>query len=303
MEKIDVVYILGHGSVWNNNELRFSLRSVQKNLKNYRKIFIIGENPEWLKGVTHVACEDPFTNNTDGNIITKVLKACEQQGLSDNFLFMNDDYLVMNPVDATKIPAYHKGDMATFDAAYFEKNFWRGKLYRTFNLLKKKGFSTWHFDGHVPIIMNKKLFPEIMSKFDYAKDIGYCMKSLYANVAYDKHSELDSTVKKMLSRPYTIKDMEELFTTCTFVSIKDSGLTLDFKKWIFSKFPAVSKFEKDTQETKQLEILHWFKESSIEMGVELYNKYGKNNNVKQYFSKHVRDLTLRKIESHLHKLI
>lgn len=302
MEKVDLVYPLGKGSSWNNNELRFSLRSVQKNLKNVRKVFIIGEKPEWLKNVTHIQCYDIFPNNADGNIITKVLAACKNEGLSDNFLFMNDDYIVMNPVDASKIPAYHKGDMAEFEQQYFEKNYWRGRLYRTMKILKKRGFPTFHFDGHIPIIMNKKLFPQIIAQFNYQDDIGYCMKSLYANVAYKEYQPVDG-VKKVLSRPYIIKDLERIYSPFIFISVKDDGLTLDFKKWIFGKFPDMSKYEKDTQDTKQLEVLHWFHNRNIDEAVEIYLKYGKNRNVKKYFLKHTSSLTLRIIEKHLHKLI
>ncbi len=47
IEKIDLVYILGKGSKWSDNEIRFSLRSIEKYF-DYRKIFIIGEKPESL---------------------------------------------------------------------------------------------------------------------------------------------------------------------------------------------------------------------------------------------------------------
>jgi hypothetical protein len=302
MSKIDLVYPLGKGSVWNDNELRFSLRSVQQNMKNVGKIFIVGECPNWLKNVVHIPCVDVFKNNSDGNIITKVLEACKHEGLSDDFLFMNDDYLIMNPVDATKIPAYHKGDMATFDQEYWDKSFWRGRLLRTYKILKKMGHHTFHFDGHLPIIINKKLFPEIISQFNYHDNIGYCMKSIYANVAYKVFQQLNGE-KKVLSRSYTVKDLELLFTSCTFVSVKDDGLTLNFKKWIFGKFPDVSKFEKDNQNTKQLEVLHWFNNRDTQEGIELYLKYGKSKNVKDYFLKHSVTLNLRMIEKHLHKLI
>jgi hypothetical protein len=301
--KIDLVYILGTGSIWNNNELRFSLRSVAKNMKNVGKVIIVGEKPAWLKGVIHIACQDSFDNNTDANIITKVLKACELESLTDDFLFMNDDYLVMNAVDALSVPAYHKGDMETFPKEYFEAGFWRTKLHRTFSLLKKKGFTTFHFDGHVPMIINKKLFPEIIKKFEYSNGIGYCMKSLYANVAYTEHKLLTKDVKRVIFRPYTVEDLESIFTVPTFASVNDQGLTIDFKKWIFGKFPDYCKYEKNDVDTRNLEVLHWFHNRNIDDAVDLYSKYGKSRNVANFFIKHKKDLTIRKIEQHLHKLI
>lgn len=41
---MDVCYVLGIGSLYDNLELRLSLRSLEKNAKNLESIFIIGEN-------------------------------------------------------------------------------------------------------------------------------------------------------------------------------------------------------------------------------------------------------------------
>ena len=40
LSKIDVVYVLGTGSKWHNNEIRFSLRALEKNLRDYRHIYV-----------------------------------------------------------------------------------------------------------------------------------------------------------------------------------------------------------------------------------------------------------------------
>jgi hypothetical protein len=89
MENIDVVYVLGTGSKWKNNELRFSLRAIEKNLTGYRDIYVIGENPGFLQNVIHIPYPDELPGNADGNIARKVLRACREKKLSDNFLFIN----------------------------------------------------------------------------------------------------------------------------------------------------------------------------------------------------------------------
>jgi hypothetical protein len=67
MKPIDIVYVLGTGSNWSDNEIRFSLRSVFKNLTNIGQIFIVGEKPAGLKGFIHIDHPDEFpSTNADG---------------------------------------------------------------------------------------------------------------------------------------------------------------------------------------------------------------------------------------------
>ena len=53
---MDIVIPLGTGSRWQNNELRFALRSIEKYLTGYDKIFIIGECPSYLQNIIHIPC-------------------------------------------------------------------------------------------------------------------------------------------------------------------------------------------------------------------------------------------------------
>ena len=41
---MDVVYILGKGSVWKDNEIRYSLRSIEKHLTGFDRVFIVGQS-------------------------------------------------------------------------------------------------------------------------------------------------------------------------------------------------------------------------------------------------------------------
>ena len=128
---MDVVYVIGKGSNWRDNELRFSLRSITKNGSGIRNIFIVGERPDYIKNIIHIPASDIFDPavNADGNIITKILTACGDKRLSENFLFINDDHLVLKPVNIADVPAFHKGSMDTFPDEYWNLNHWRKSLH------------------------------------------------------------------------------------------------------------------------------------------------------------------------------
>ena len=100
-KSMDVVYVIGKGSNWRDNELRFSLINISKNGSGIRNVFIVGERPDYLKNIIHIPASDIFDPavNADGNIITKVLAACWDKRLGENFLFINHDHLVLKPVN------------------------------------------------------------------------------------------------------------------------------------------------------------------------------------------------------------
>ncbi|MCA1759908.1 MAG: hypothetical protein LC658_09080, partial [Bacteroidales bacterium] len=178
IEKVDLVYVVGTGSQWKDNELRFSLRSVSKNLSNVGKIFIVGHCPEFLENVIYIPAADIFNPsvNADGNMTHKLLLACNDKRLSDNFLFMNDDFIINQQVSAPHIPWMHKEDMATQPGSYWKTQFYRHRLKRTFDVLKERNLPTIQYDYHAPMLMNKTLFAETMSNFNYASDTGYTFR-------------------------------------------------------------------------------------------------------------------------------
>jgi hypothetical protein len=304
MGAIDVVYVLGTGSKWKNNEIRFSLRSLDRNLQEFRKIWIVGEKPEFIKGISHIPYPDELVNNADGNIIRKILRVCQEKTLTENFLFINDDHLVLKPIIASEIQPFHKGDLQGFTKEFYNLNFWRGRLFRTRNILLQKGLSTLHFDCHCPIVINKKRFPEVMGMFDYERNIGYTMKSMYGNVVHPD-APLMKGEKVTLFRPYTIKDLVIRTSNSLFASFNDDGLTPMLKEWLLNTFPEPSRFEKEISMDPSFEIIGWLQsdEKNYEEGKRLYDRYGKAKKAKKYFSKGESDARYLKLEHKLKELL
>lgn len=102
---MDVVYVLGNGSIANNEELRYSIRSIYKNMIDLRNIYIIGEKVDFLKDVIFVECKDTEERGWK-NVYKKTLLACNIPELSEEFLFMNDDFFVLEPFDGSCWPYY-----------------------------------------------------------------------------------------------------------------------------------------------------------------------------------------------------
>lgn len=308
MEKaIDVVYVLGTGSRWDNNEIRFSLRSLEKNLKNMGRVFVVGECPNFLQNVIHIPANDEFNPNVnaDGNIILKVLTACKDERLSEDFLFINDDHLVLKSMDANEVPPIHKGNMQKFPEEYWRLNYWRGRLKRTMETLVDLNLPCYHFDCHTPILFNKTAFPEVMTNFDFKDGIGLTMKSLYGNLMYAGKGvrvKLKGQ-KRTVFHNYTLHQLDERLAVCDFMSFNDQGLNRSLKRWLFRNFPQPSTFEKDDISDRIIDIARWFEgDRDYQEGVALFKKYMKGVNLIRLFEEGETPGLRRKLEYKFERL-
>lgn len=242
----DLVYVVGTGSKWADNELRFSLRSVAKNLTGYGKVWIIGECPCFVQGVEHryYPDNDLSGNNNDANMIDKILFACQQE-ISEEFIFMNDDFFILKPMHVEDIPVMHKGDMTEKPQQFWRiTGIWQQRLLNTFNSLKARGMTTMLYDMHCPMPMNKKLFPEVIKDWDYRPEPGLNFRSIYGNTVHKGKGVRNNTEKftvfKKKPWPVIAKQVE----AGLFMAVNDSGLNIVTKAFLRSEFTEQSIYEK-----------------------------------------------------------
>lgn len=176
----DLLWPIGGGSVLNDDELRYSLRSVEKHLKNFGKVYIVGKLPSFLKDVIHIPYDD-VDRSKETNIYKKVLRACQDETISDQFLFLNDDHFFLEDLDAPTFPYFYKSDLVVTLQRLGQHNMYRRSVLRTAQELQQLGLPTNNFDTHTPIIYDKHKFIDVMTKYDWTNRYGFIVKSLYAN--------------------------------------------------------------------------------------------------------------------------
>lgn len=239
---IDIVYPLGNGSKWNDNELRYSLRSVEKHLCGYRNIVIIGNKPDWLTNVTHIPFEDVHRWK-ETRIALKVLKVCNDERVSNFFLFMNDDHFLTSEFQAYEFPYYRKETLATTAQKRRFNDAYRKSLVNTYMALTKKGHLTHNFDVHCPIVYNKELFIKMF--YDYPEweetNYGYVVKSMYCNT-YKIEGELVRDLK--IGAPCSFDLLGDLIKDREFFSIGDKVVNVDFILFMEKLYPQKSIYEK-----------------------------------------------------------
>jgi hypothetical protein len=166
---------LGFGSRHNDIELRYCLRSIEAHLSGYGDIFLIGHKPKWVNKVIHIPAEDEQrTWWKERNIYRKILLACEDPRVSDDFLFMNDDHFLLKDYVAGEFPYYWDGYL---DEHTGREDQYGASVRNTRNLFKG---NYRHYDVHAPIVYNKKHFRLFTSMTSWDLKHGYCIKTLYS---------------------------------------------------------------------------------------------------------------------------
>lgn len=102
---MDAVYILGTGSLAKNEEIRYSIRSLEANMSDLRNVYIVGECPEFLQKVKHIIAGDK-SKYKHINAYHKIKIACKIEEVSDEFLLMNDDFFMTKEFVGADFPFY-----------------------------------------------------------------------------------------------------------------------------------------------------------------------------------------------------
>jgi len=241
---VDIVYILGTGSQWQDNELRYSLRSVHQHLTNYRNIWIVGEWPEWLNknapGIYHIPASDNSKWQRHLNMEVKILLACHEDTISNDFLFMNDDHFFTADTSAADYPFYHCGELSDKIASLGPCDTYAVSLRNTMNILYANGCSTKNFDAHCPILYHKYSFINAMEQYDWGVNYGYVIKSLYANTFGIGGTYMeDLKIKNSLTTAQFVSKLQGRHV----FSIGDAALNSEIKKWFAARYPVPSPWE------------------------------------------------------------
>jgi hypothetical protein len=177
----DIVYILGNGSKWQNNEIRYSLRSYFKHLTGIGKVFIVGHDPGIFKDVIHIPYQDKYAKNKARNIYEKILAACNDERVSDDFLCSSDDTFLLADNNLDNFPYYYCGCLRDTYERLSKESKYRAYVEITLSVLLSKDLPTKNFNGHTPIVYNKEKFKQVMGRYNWELPKSYISKSLYCN--------------------------------------------------------------------------------------------------------------------------
>src|SRR5690606_32229944 len=150
---MDAVWIVGPGRL-GGHPLRYSIRSVVENLSMVDRIVTVGYRWRWLVSDLHV--DIPQDAHKHVNTYRNLRAAIEDDRIGDEFVFMNDDFFVLEPLG--RLPVLHAGRVVDRIAGHERAGnaAMRKRRQSTLNILRALGVDDpLDYELHVPLVVDK----------------------------------------------------------------------------------------------------------------------------------------------------
>ena len=257
---MDLVYLFRH-SKFDDAEIRYSLRSVAKHFTGVRKVWVFGDQPAFLSedrtAVEHVSWDAVawlrHLQSPVRNFFLQCFLAAQHPEVESEFLLFCDDWVLLD--DLTEEVA--KRDRFLEDLSLLKvrgTGLWRESLWRTYDWLKRLGYSGYNFETHTPIYLTKRrVFEAYRDLQDYVTEdrfFGLLGPTGILNHAFKQTpfpltrlSEENLTVgfhyKPAVSAEIVAKTQGKLF-----LNFDDEAFSDDLRRFLAGRFPESCVYER-----------------------------------------------------------
>ena len=227
--KRDVVYILKREL--DTEELKYSLRSVDKNFA-INRVWFIGGQPKGFRNVVRLQHEQ--IGNCKWELIrSSMWKAVNAEDLTEEFFLFNDDFFVMKPVDTDSFINFVDGTLSRrIDELHTEHgmNPYCRTLFKLEQELLTMHEPTMNFDVHLPMLMNKEQVKATLYKCSSPQ-----MRSAIGNL---------NRLPFVVHNDVKVYDLESVPVDETYLSTNDDTFNKGkVGKYIRETFATKSRFE------------------------------------------------------------
>ena len=171
----DVVYVLRPDI--DPEELRYSLRSVEKNFP-HRKVWFVGGQPKGFKPDGKIDHKQIGKSKWE-LIKSSMWEVINNEEITDDFFWFNDDFFIMKPIDTSKFINFVDGTLERrIDELHKESGFnpYTRTLYKAEQELRSMRCPTMNYDVHLPMLFNKVLAEHSINRCSSPQ-----MRSIYGN--------------------------------------------------------------------------------------------------------------------------
>lgn len=225
----DLIYILKADI--DTDELKYSLRSVEKNFP-INRVWFVGGQPEGLEPDIRLKHEQ--IGNCKWELIrSSMWKAVNDERLSEDFFLFNDDFFVMEPVDTDSFRNFVDGTLERrIDELHSEvgMNAYTRTLFKLEQELKTMHEPTMNFDVHLPMLLNKEQVRSTLYKCSSPQ-----MRSAIGNI---------NRLPFVIHPDVKVYDLESVPVNETYLSTNDDTFRKgNVGKYIRETFTTKSRFE------------------------------------------------------------
>jgi hypothetical protein len=164
----------------------------------------------------------------------KISAACNSEEVSDPFVFFNDDHFLLQPINTDEIKYWYSISLGA--KAQISEGYNRVKALNTMEVIQQ---NCPFFDIHVPMVIHKAAFVQIMSNPALLwEEKDYLVKTVYANYYTSKYEHMkDCKIREVMGyNSLMAKIAGRIF-------FSTGPIFADLKKALTGLYPGRSKYE------------------------------------------------------------
>jgi len=232
------------------DELRYALRSLQKNMCEEFQVVIIGDREDWFSDeIIHIESVQ-FSKNPQIDTLEKLKLAIADERVSDHFIWSNDDIYMVSPVmlaDIQILTAHGKLKRMEGSPKTYEIN--RNK---TIDLIGRFGngeMPIHNYDTHTPVFYDKEKLVELFEELPELSSEGLLLPSIYFNAFFWNviPQQIDNLNGNYLLRVVSPNPDRNVFSKLVrdkkFLNNAESGYSPLLLEFLETKFSEPSCFE------------------------------------------------------------
>jgi hypothetical protein len=279
---MDILIPFRH-SVHEDEELRYVLRSIERNFADARKVWILGNRPGWLgadkrvvEHVTHEYLSRPFRFRLPvrNHFLLAFLGSLIPE-LSAEFLWMADDNVFLQPVDRAFLSKVRAVDDPA-KAITRGQGVYKEALWRTIETLRRLDYPALNYEAHIPHVCHRRWVWEAYCELEdfVSEDRYFGMLALISVFNFRmKHEPFEPTwlleegkfigfydegvmgfaqgpgpdCESLAGTPVQLLLTEQIREMCkgkTFLSFDDASFTIPMHQFLDEEFPEPSRYER-----------------------------------------------------------
>ena len=220
---MDIVYVVKNSLSNDSEELRYSLRSLRN--VPHKHVYVVGEKPDWVSDVEFI--QVPQDGPKIDNVMNSILTAASLDGVSEDFILMNDDFFFMKKIH--KVPSMNFGQLSEVIAEYMRR-YPEGSRYidsmrQAQRLLLERGIKNpISYELHTPMVLNKRKIVDMLRREQWP----FHLRTYYGNI-YETGGARSDDVKIFVDQRHNPESYcqdpegylgEQLFLSATGSSFK-----------------------------------------------------------------------------------
>lgn len=177
-----------HAAGAKGDELKYSIRSVEKFFQGAPQVWIVGDRPDWYTGpFVHAPRITTRGHSARLDRAAKLRRILQTLQIPEEFVWMMDDIYFVEPVTAEELQRPRSdGHITPRDLRRRRRGGpWKRQKLRTWRALHERGRPLYDYAAHMPIIYRKANLQLLFRRYDLVRT-EYVDDLLYCNEFYDE---------------------------------------------------------------------------------------------------------------------